>query len=94
MMIRAPYLPLGPSATPFQRKPLSFPHFIIDQFFNIAHLRGRQGSAAEVERQLVRPDVGTLLHGIRADDFVQGPVQQMSDAMMAFDGVAAVRVYG
>src|SRR5882762_3355960 len=34
--IGTPYLPFSPCTTPFQRKPFSFSHFIIDDLLNIA----------------------------------------------------------
>ncbi len=50
---------------------------------------GVSGGAGEVEGQLVRPDVTAFLRGVAADDFVQRPVEQMRDGVVALDRRAA-----
>ena len=62
---------------------------LVDQPFDVGHLGGVKRGAAEIESQFIRPDVGTFLRGIGADDFVQSPMEQMGDGMMPLDGVAA-----
>ena len=52
---------------------------------------GRERGAVEIEGQFVRADEGALLRGFLADDFVQRPVEQVRDGVMALDGVAASR---
>ena len=49
-------------------------------------LRGERG-AVEVEGELVRRDAGALLRGVLADDFMQRPMQNVRDGVVALDGV-------
>ena len=43
----------------------------------------------EIESQLFRPDIGTLLRRLLAHDFVQGPMKQMRDRVMSLNRVRA-----
>src|SRR5438477_10020875 len=62
---------------------------LIDEFLNIAYLRGCKRGAAKIEGQLVRTDVGTFLCGFLANHFVERPMQRVRDGVVALDGVAA-----
>ena len=61
----------------------------LTRFSTVADLLRSQGRAVEVKPQPVRPDVRTFLRGIRADDLVQRPMQQVRGGMVRLDGPAA-----
>ena len=71
-----------------------FEDAFVDEAFDVGELRGRQHGAVEVEGELVGADEGAFLRGLVADDFVQGPVEQMRDGVVALDGVAAGAIHG
>ena len=65
-----------------------FEDAFVDELLDVGDLRGRERGAVEVEGQLVRADEGTFLRGFLAHDFVQRPVEQMRDGVVALDGIA------
>ena len=69
-----------------------FDDAFIYESLDVAHLRGRERGAVEVEGELVGADKGAFLRGLLAHDFVQGPVQQMGHGVMPLDGRAAFAV--
>ena len=50
---------------------------------------GRERRAVEIEGQFVRADEGAFLRRFLAHHFVQGPMEQVRDGVVALDGVAA-----
>ena len=71
-----------------------FEDALVDEFLDVGDLVRRERAAVEVEGQLFRPDVGAFLRGVLAHDFVQRPVEQVRNGMVALDGVAARLVHG
>ena len=67
-----------------------FEDAFVDELLDVGDLLRRERRAVEVEGQLVRADEGTFLRRLLAHDFVQRPVQQVRDGVMALDGVAPV----
>ena len=61
----------------------------VDEFFNVGDLLRGEGGAIEVEGQLLRAYVGTLLRGVSTDNFMQRPVQEMRHAVVTGNGFAA-----
>ena len=66
-----------------------FEDAFVDEFLDVGDLLRRERRAVEIEGQLVRPDEGTFLRRFLAHDFMQRPVQQMRDGVVALDGIAA-----
>ena len=48
-----------------------------------------EGFGVEVEAETLGRNAGALLSGVRRDDFVQCPVEQMGRRMVCLDGVSA-----
>ena len=65
---------------------------LIDQPLDVHDLRRGQRGTVEVERQLLRSDVGPLLGGFLAGHFMESPMQQVSHRMVTFDGMPTVRI--
>ena len=66
-----------------------FEDAFVDEFLDIGDLLRRERRAVEIEGQFVRADERAFLRSFLAHDFMQRPVQQMRDRMVALDGVAA-----
>ena len=66
-----------------------FEDAFVDELLDVGDLRGRERRAVEVEGQLVRADEGAFLRSLLARDFVQRPVEQMRDGVVALDSGAA-----
>ena len=64
-----------------------FQNALINQPLDVDDLLSGQRGAVEIERQLLRSDIGPLLGGFLAGHFVQRPMQQVSHRVMALDGV-------
>ena len=62
-----------------------FEDAFVDELLDVGDLRGRERRAVEIEGQLVRPDERTFLRRFLAGDFVQRPMQQMSDGVVALN---------
>ena len=71
-----------------------FENAFVDQFLDFGELLWRQRPAVEVECEFFGADITALLRGVPADDFVQRPVQEMRDSVMALDGVPPRFVHG
>ena len=65
-----------------------FEDAFVHEAFDIRHLRRAEWGAAEVERQFFGSDVRSFLDRVFADDFVERPVQEVGNRMVAFDGQA------
>ena len=61
----------------------------IDEFFDVGEVVRRQGGAVEIEGEFFRSDGGSFLGGLLADDFVEGPVEDVGGGVMPFDGSAS-----
>ena len=60
---------------------------LVHESLDVAELlRGERG-AVEVEGELVLRDAGAFLRGVLADDFMQGPMQNVRDGVVALNGV-------
>ena len=62
---------------------------LVDEALNVGKLTRRECLAIEVEGKLGRVDGGALLRGVGGDDFMQRPVENVRNRMVALDGVAA-----
>ena len=67
---------------------------LVDELLDVGQLARSERRAVEVEGQLRGVDRGTLLGGFLGDDFMERPVQDVRDRMVALDGVAAGLVDG
>src|SRR5262249_23588157 len=70
-----------------------FQDTFVHELLDIGYLLWRERRAVEVEGELIGTYKRSLLRGVAVDDLVQGPVQQVGDGMMAFDGVASTLVH-
>ena len=60
---------------------------------DVADLRRRERLVIEIESQLIRSDIGSLLRRVLADDLVQCPMEQMRDRVVALDRTAPRSVH-
>ena len=58
---------------------------LIHELFHVANPPGRERLVIEVKGQLIRSDIRPFLRGMLAHRFVQCPVEQMSDSVVALD---------
>src|SRR5437016_11021350 len=67
--------------------------FFVHQSLYVTELFLRQGRARKVERQLVRPDITSLLRRIATNDLVQRPMQQVCRGMMTLNQFASISIH-